>query len=277
MNESIVAMINPKGNHHRLSPALRALITIFLVQLAISVKPISYALCAETQGECYAVIVQNIGPGLAEDFRELLIEQGSFKERNILCYGSDEPFADFCLGPPTAEEFSDGMAEIAGRISEDGILVILFACHMQKGYLINNTLSYEELNRLLMGLPESATVAVIIEGCYAGAAIPLLQSSDLVYASAGPNEPCYGGWFRFFLDALGKDKGAYALADVDGNGFISFGEAYDYASDEGRLAQWYSALPHDVWPPADFFPRPVRNQTAFQYWFFLNRYAPAPF
>ena len=148
---------------------------------------------------------------------------------------------------------------------------------MQKGFLINNKLSYDELNKLLEPIPEGVTVIVIIEGCHAGAALPLLDAADMVYASSGPDEPCYGGWLRFFMDALDKDKGAFSVADTDANGFVSFGEAYDYAADEGRLAKWYSGLPRDVWPPEDFYPKPMRSEGELQYWLYLSPYAPAPF
>jgi hypothetical protein len=232
---------------------------------------------ADIQGERYAIIVQNIGPGLAMNFRELLIEQGGVEESNILCYGCDEPFAGVCVGKPVFEEVSKGFGELAGRLSEGDTVLVLFACHMQRGFLINNTLSYEELNGFLTSFPEGVQIIVIIEGCHAGAILQSLVAADLIYASAGPDEPCYGGWLRFFLDALGKDMGAFSLADTDGNGFVSFGEAFDYASDDGRLAEWYSNLPRDVWPPADFHPKPTRSEAEFQYWFFLNPHAPATF
>jgi hypothetical protein len=227
--------------------------------------------------ERYAIIVQNIGPNLAMDFRRLLIEDGGIEESNILCYGNDKPFADLCAGKPTPDEFSGGFAEIGENISAGDTIILLFACHMQKGYLINNSLPYNELNTMLSSIPDDATVIVIIEGCYAASALPVLGAADIVYASAGPDEPCYGGWLRFFLDALDRDDDAFKTADMDRNGFVSFGEAFDYAADENRLKEWYAQLSRDVWPPADFYPTPCRTDAGIQYNFFLNPYAPTPF
>lgn len=228
-------------------------------------------------GQRHAIIVQNTGPGLAIAFRDLLLERGRFEEGNILCYGQDEPFTRFCLGGATAGEFSSGLAEIMDKMSERDTLLVLLACHMQKGFLINDTLSYAELNSLLSEAPEAGTVLVIVEGCHAGAAIPVLNAADVVYASAGPDEPCYGGWLHFFLDALGRKEDAFSSADADDDGFVSFGEAYDYAADEERLGEWYSNLSRDVWPPKDFHPTPLRTENGLQYNLFLNPSAPTPF
>jgi len=227
-------------------------------------------------GDRYAVIVQNIGPGLAKSFRSLLMEQGEVDGCNILCYGNGKPFVDLCIGEPTGNNVSAGFSELAGRVSDGDRLFVLFACHMQKGYLINNSIAYDELNVLLSAFPESVTVMVILEGCHAAAAIPFLDAADLVYASAGPDEPCYGGWMHFFLEALTQDR-ASDEADIDRNGYVSYGEAYDYAADEERLVEWYARLSRDVWPPEDFHPTPFRTKGEFQYNFFLNPYALAPF
>ncbi len=225
--------------------------------------------------ERYAVIVQNIGAGLAKSYRNLLIDQGEVDVSNILCYGSDKPFVDVCIGEPTAKDVSAGFSELAGQVSDGDTLFVLFACHMQKGYLINNSLAYDELNVLLSAFPESVTVIVIIEGCHSAAAIPFLDAADLVYASAGPDEPCYGGWMHFFLDALIQDSVSNE-ADIDGNGYVSFGEAYDYAADEERLMEWYANLSRDVWPPEDFHPTPFRTDWEFQYDFFMEKWGQSP-
>jgi hypothetical protein len=81
----------------------------------------------------------------------------------------------------------------------------------------------------------------------------------------------------FFLNALGTDPEAYRLADADGNGFVSFGEAYDYAADPERLRAWYASLPRDAWPPPDFYPTPCRTTGDSQYYSYLDPYALAPF
>jgi hypothetical protein len=195
----------------------------------------------------------------------------------MLCYGADEPFAPCCSGPATADCFLDGMDDILSKVTGRDTVLIAFVNHMAQGYLINDTLSSFELNSKLTGIPPDATVVVIIEGCYSGAILPNLTAADIAYASAGAEEPCYGGWMLFFLDALGTHPGTSNLADSDGNGFVSFGEAYDYAADPERLREWYSALPRDVWPPERFYPTPSRNNGELQYYFYLDQSAVAPF
>ena len=254
---------------------IRVLIVVCIVSTALFIAD-TPDLASNFTGERYALIVQNIGPGLATRYRNLLMEQGEIDEGNILCYGNGKPFADVCIGKPTAENISTGFSNLTGMVSEGDTLFVLFACHMQKGFLINNSLPYDELNTLLSAFPESVTVIVIVEGCHTAAGIPILDAADLVYASAGADEPCYGGWMHFFLDALGKDE-ASGEADADANGFVSFGEAFDYAADEERLSEWYANLLRDVWPPADFHPTPFRTEGDLQYNLFLYPTAPAPF
>ena len=256
----------------------RRLFAIIGVVLSTALLNINEPAFSESfPGERYAVIVQNIGPGLAKNFRSLLIEQGNMDEDNILCYGNGKSFADLCIGKPTAENFSSGIDQLSKKVSDGDTLFVLFACHMQKGYLINNSLPYEKLNELLSTFPETTTVIVIIEGCYAAAALPILDAADIAYASAGIDEPCYGGWFHFFLDAIDQNDNAFSIADTNGDGFVSFGEAYDYAADEERLKEWYANLSRNVWPPADFYPTPSRTEGNLQYSIFLNPFAPAVF
>lgn len=220
--------------------------------------------------EGYAIIVQNVGAGLALDFRGLLIERGGYSEGNILCYGSSEQLADCRAGQPTVDEITSGVNDLAARMSDGDVLLLMFLCHMRKGFLINDQLTYEELNELLTAIPGHVTTVVIIEGCHSAAALPVLDAADLAYASAGPDQPCYGGWLRFFMDALGRDENAHDVADADRDGRVSFGEAFDYSAIEEHLADWYANLPRDAWPPADFYPKPARTTSELEYSLFLN-------
>ena len=149
--------------------------------------------------------------------------RSGWDENNILCYGIGEPsssFTRFCIGEPTEENFLEGFESIAGEITGRDTLFVVFICHMMEGCLINNTLSDERLNELLSGLPEDTKVVLILEGCHTEGLIPTLTAADLVYASAGADQHCYGGWMHFFLDALGMEADAFNLADTDGNGFV---------------------------------------------------------
>jgi hypothetical protein len=252
---------------------------VLYIAILIALFAISPVSSEEMSRQRYAIIVQNVGPGLARNLQSLLIDS-NWEKDNILCYGRIEPstpFSPLCLGEPTSDNYLAGIDSIAQEITDRDTLLVVFICHMTKGFLINNTLSGEQLNTSLSGIPDGATIVAILEGCHTAALIPGLTAVDLVYASAGPDQACYGGWMHFFLEAMGTDHTAYSLADLDGDGFVSFGEAYDYAADERRLADWYAALSPDVWPSNAGYPTPARTEGDLQYCLFLDPDAMAPF
>ncbi len=237
--------------------------------MLIAVGPVS---AEEIPRHRYAMIVQNVGAGLAREMRELLVDSG-WDENNILCYGLIEPsssYTQFCIDGPQADAFLDGFDSIAEEITDRDTLLIVFICHMAEGCLINDSLPGVVLNERLARLPDETTVALILEGCHTMGHLPVLTAADLVFASAGADQHCYGGWTHFFLDALGKENEAFDLSDMDGNGFVSFGEAYDYAADEDRLIDWYDNLSSDVWPSYMPDPIPSRTDADLQYYFFLD-------
>ena len=229
--------------HRRMIVALAAVIVLFSTGVA-------------NAGELYAVLVQNVGAGLTHNFRNLLIEEYDYSEDNLFLYGDKEKEGPPVSDPASADQVLKMLDELADKLDKEDKLVVFFLCHMQSGFLINNTLSYLQLEETLSRFDDEIDIIVVIEGCHSNGALDIVKSPDAIITSAKTGQPCYGGFLLFWINALDPEKPAYKKADADKNGITTIGEAYEYARDDTRLAKWYGELDRSVWPPEDFYPTP---------------------
>lgn len=206
----------------------------------------------------HALILQNVAGGQVRSLYDILRDRCDYPPTNVTVLATEKGLKDVADGPATKTKFFEVLDDLAERLGPEEQLLIVFACHMQKGYLINNQISYKELDDHLTKFRRGTQIAVVIEGCYSGAAIPVLQRADVVYAAGTADQPTWGGFLKFWVDAMGRNPDAVRAADADKDGRISLGEAYDYASDSDRLTKMYRGLPKKVWPTT-MVPTPMRR------------------
>jgi len=230
---------------------------LVIISLALIFQLLSPAF-AKT-GELYAVLAQNVGPGLTHRFQKLLVEQYSFPSEHVFLFGEEIENSPSVTGPASADRVLAKLNELSTKLKPDDKLVLLFLCHMQDGFLINNTLSYQELEEALKKYDDKVDIIVVVEGCHSSGAIDIVKSADVLFTSARKGQPCYGGFLLFLADSLDPQNAAFKEADTDCNGVVTMGEAYIYAGNESRLASWYKALDRSVWPPEDFYPIPAAS------------------
>jgi len=206
----------------------------------------------------HALILQNVAGGQVRSLYDILKDQCNYPRANVIVLAEAKGLKDVADGPATKAKFFEVLDGLAERLTAREQLVVVFACHMQKGFLINDQISYKELDDHLARFRRGTRIAVVIEGCYSGAAIPVLQHADVVHAAGTADQPTWGGFLKFWVDAMGRNPDAVKTADADKDGRISLGEAYDYASDSERLTKLYRGLPKKVWPTT-MVPTPMRR------------------
>ncbi len=244
----------------------RVLGTLFVLALLSVVLPLSAGqpegagapgeACARTP-RLHAVLVQNVGPGVIRGLHTLLTSRHGYPAENVRVLGSREHLADLAPEPPTTRNVLTAVGRLGRDLLPGEQVVIVFLCHMRRGCLVNDRIPYQALNDRLAMFRRGVSVAVVVAGCHAGDAIPVLTHADIICAGATGDQKTYGGFLHFLRDTLGAREEAVVAADRDRDGRVSLGEAYDYASDPGRLAKWYGALPEEVWP-TDAVPTPRR-------------------
>lgn len=200
-----------------------------------------------------AVMAQNVAGHLFRDFALMLRAKYGY---DVTAFADEECAKEIASGRATRENFLKALAEKRKELRQGDMLLILLCCHMEKGFLINNTLPYRELNEALAGL-DGVTRVVILEGCHTGAGIPEIKNAEVVYASVGGDDKCYGGFLLYLVNALGRDEKSTREADVNKDGRVSLGEAYDFAADVERLKKFYDSLPENIWPKG-YCPLPRR-------------------
>lgn len=204
------------------------------------------------------VMLQNVAGGLVRALHGVLTDRCAYPRANAIVLAEEKGLKDLADGPATKTKFFDVLDDLAERLGPEEQLIVVFACHMKKGFLINDQISYKELDDHLTRFRRGTRVAVIIEGCYSGAAIGELKHADVVYAAGTADQPTWGGFLKFWVDAVGASADAVKTADADHDARVSLGEAYDYASDSDRLTTFYRGLPKTVWPTT-MVPAPVRR------------------
>ncbi len=207
--------------------------------------------------EQYAVLMQNVGVGLVNRLEKILIEDYDFPRENVSYYRCLDEDGKEISGVVLAESVLSKLNELAGKLQSGDKLLIAFLCHMQSGFCVNASLSYNELEDALVKFDNDIDIILFIEGCHSAGALKIIKSADALITSAKPGEICYGGFMRFWINALDPKHEAYKKADTDNNGFVTVGEAYEYARDGRKLAKWYRELDRKVWPSPDFYPTPT--------------------
>lgn len=205
----------------------------------------------------HAVLVQNVGPGLIRDLHALLTTRYRYPTGNVAVFGSSKHLLGLSPAAPSTKNILSALDRLADELVPGDQVLVVFLCHMQKGCLINDRIPYAELNEHLARFRRGVKVAIVAAGCHSGGAIPVLEHADIVYTGGTSRQKTYGGFLHFLRDALGRKAEAFDAADVDGDGGVSLGEAFDYASDAKRLEEWYDALPDEIWP-TKMVPTPMR-------------------
>gem|GEM_PF-5142083 len=133
------------------------------------------------------------------------------------------------------------LERLTRTVGRNDSILLLFASHMSANGM-DIGLSFEELDVYVAQLPEQALKVVLLEGCGSGGALDVLKHADILYASTPKTEGSAGGFLDLFTQAL-RPKFLFSASDVDGNGIVTLGEAFDVASDKSRLAAHYNRSP----------------------------------
>lgn len=208
-------------------------------------------------GEQYAVLMQNVGVGLVNRLEKVLLEDYHYPAENISYYRCLDKDGKEISGVTLAESVLSKLDELSGELHAGDKLIIAFLCHMKSGFCVNASLAYKELEDALVKFDDDVDIILFMEGCHSAGALKVVKSSGAVITSAKTGEICFGGFMRFWINAIDPKHDAYKKADTDNNGFVTIGEAYEYARDEEKLAKWYRDLDDSVWPFPDFYPTPV--------------------
>lgn len=207
-------------------------------------------------GEQYAVLMQNVGVGLVNRLEKMLIEDYDYSKENVSYYRCLDKNGKKVSGAMLAESVLSKLNELSGKLQPDDKLVIAFLCHMKSGFCVNASLSYQELEDALSKFDNDVDVILFMEGCHSEGAMEIVKSADVLITSAKTGEICYGGFMQFWINAFDPEHEAYEKADTDNNGFVTVGEAFEYARDGKKLAKWYRDLDDSVWPFPEFHPTP---------------------
>ncbi len=208
-------------------------------------------------GEQYAVLMQNVGVGLVNRLEKVLLEDYHFPAENVSYYRCLDKDGKEISSAKLAESVLSKLDDLSGKLHAGDKLIIAFLCHMKSGFCVNASLAYKELEDVLAKFENDVDIILFMEGCHSAGALEVVKSADAIITSAKTGEICYGGFMRFWTNAIDPKHEAYKKADTDNNGFVTVGEAYEYARDEKKLAKWYRDLDDSVWPFPDFYPIPV--------------------
>lgn len=211
----------------------------------------------------YALLVQTVAPHQVRDFRRLLVERFGFPRQFVITLAKDElaleGLTKEMVSAPPSPEYIRFYLEWAVRALRPGDLLVVLSCvHTRAPFFIDASLPYWEVDEILSLAPEGATIAFIIEGCQSGSAIKFLKHADVVYTSTDEKEYCFGGFIHLFIDALGRNPSASREADLNRDGRVTLGEAFEYASSRERLERFYKSIPKKFWP-FDWAPHPQRK------------------
>jgi hypothetical protein len=212
-------------------------------------------------GQWHSLIVQNVAAGQIKGAHTLLTKLHKWPSKNITVLGKDASLEAILAGPATESRILAQLDRLAEQLTEKDRLLILFACHMRAGFLINASLTYEQFEKRLAKFRPGTEIIVVLEGCYTGGAIPVLKHADVLYTAASKTQETYGGFLMFLLNALGRKKEDARVADTNDDQKVSLDEAYLFASDEKRLTKWYRSLPKKTWP-TQMVPTPMRVMQA---------------
>lgn len=215
------------------------------------------------QRQKYAILVQTVAPHQVRDFRRLLIERFGFPRQYVITLARDKLAKegvgeDMVLAPPSPR-YIRFYLEWAVRVLKPGDLLVVLACvHTRHPFFIDASLPWAEVDKILALAPPEATIVFIVEGCQAGAATKLLRHADVVYTSTDEKEFCFGGFVQLLIDALGRNPSAMREADLNGDGKVTLGEAFEFASDRDRIEKFYKSIPKKFWP-FDWAPYPQKK------------------
>ncbi len=222
----------------------------------------------------YALLVQTVAPHQVRDFRRLLIERFGFEPRLIVTLARDKPAKeglgkDMICAPPRPEYVKFYLRWMVRSLKPGDLLVLLACAHTRAPFLIDAVISYAELDKIFALAPEEATIVVILEGCQSGAAVKFLDHADVVYTSCSEKEFCFGGFIHLFIDALGRNPKAFQKADLNGDGKVTLGEAFEYASARENIEPIYKSFPKKFWP-FNYAPHPQRKGKPFDMRLYLG-------
>lgn len=216
-----------------------------------------------TAREKYAILVQTVAPHQVRDFRRLLLERFGFPRQYVITLAKDKLALEglteeMVLAPPRPEYIKFYLEWAVRRLKPEDMLVVLACVHTRAPFFIEAALPHWEVDKILSLAPKDVTVVVIIEGCQSGAAIKFLNHADVVYTSTDEKELCFGGFIHLFIDALGRNPSAMREADLNKDGKVTLGEAFEYASERERLERFYKSIPKEFWP-FDWAPHPQKK------------------
>ncbi|MCD6218321.1 hypothetical protein J7L05_10770 [bacterium] len=237
--------------------AIKKLFQRFAIIPPLALLILLFSTADANAGERYAVLMQNVGVGLVNRLEKVLLEDYHFPAENVSYYRCLDEDGKEISGAMLAESVLSKLDELSCELQPGDKLIIAFLCHMKSGFCVNASLTYKELEDALAIFDDDVDIILFMEGCHSAGALKVVESADALITSAETGEICYGGFMRFWINAIDPKHEAYKNADTDNNGFVTVGEAYEYARDEKKLAKWYRDLDDKVWPFPDFYPTPT--------------------
>ncbi|MBN1868412.1 redoxin domain-containing protein [Candidatus Sumerlaeota bacterium] len=141
-------------------------------------------------------------------------------------------------GPVSEEKIRAELRRMAQAARGDEAVLVAISTHMGPDRICipGRHLRYHELNTELERFPRETLIVVILGGCESGGAIPVLTRPNILYTAASTGK-CEGR--MLFSDLSRALKETPTKADRDGNGYVTLGEAFDFADDEIRGTSEY--------------------------------------
>ncbi|MFB3897372.1 MAG: hypothetical protein ACE14V_13805 [bacterium] len=193
------------------------------------------------QGNWYVLLAQSVDGGNTYILRETLQYCFEIPIENSIVLASEGfgALTKLKSGEPNKTELHSILDTFSKLIKENDTLVIAIASHAGNDGTLD--ISYQDLNQYLGMINKQARIIVILEGCNTGGAIPILNNAKVVYTSAHPDQGSGDAFFKYLIKALNGSlamKGKYVpawggidpKADLNGDRFVTFGEAFEYAA-----------------------------------------------
>ena len=187
-------------------------------------------------------MASHVAQGFICEMYEVLERHGVPEER-VRTFGKPderyEPLRELFRGTADRATIEQDLRNLASTVRKgDGVLLVI-ASHMTKEDM-SIGMTYRQLDEQLALFPKETIVAVVLEGCNSGAGLQYLNHADIAYASVPGGKGSYGAFLVAFVHAWSVRR-RFREADVDGNGIVTLGEAFDQGSKTERIEAFYKA------------------------------------
>ena len=188
----------------------------------------------------HVIMVSHVAQGFICEMNKMLQDHG-IPARQIRTLGRHnedyEPLREILCGTADSATLTRELNSLAMTVGPGDAVLLVIASHMtEKDMSIGMT--YRALDEQLAAFPQEALVVVVLEGCCAGAALPHLVHADIAYASVPAGKGSYGAFLVTFIHCYSR-KYLFKRADVDGNGIVTLGEAFDESGKDKYIEGFY--------------------------------------